>query len=191
MIEVGCASCEAAPGLKRCGVERLWGEFVQQEHKRPWRLALRTRMDVLTTTPNLHLCVRDRRRLAARASLRARTRCGEVLLPSPLLRSGSRRCTPECVHRLCVLSHHYLKMAAIRFILFIALLLGVALLAAPHQVTAEAPINQCYTNMSKCLGHRLRCRDCVTYCVQAARQLKGFVGTLADFYATRCGRFAR
>jgi len=183
---MGCAFCEAAPGLKRRGVGRLWGEVVQPEHKRPWRLALRTKMEVLTTTPNLHLCARDRRRLAARAFLRARTRCGEVLLPSPLPSSGSRRCTPGCVHRLCVLSHHYLKMAALRFTLLIALLLGVALLAAPHQVTAEAPTKQCYTNMTKCMGQRLRCRECIIDCVQVAREIKGRRGRLAVFYATRC-----
>jgi len=143
-------------------------------------------MDVLTSIPNLHLCARDRRRLAARASLRARTRCGEVLLPSPLLRSGSRRGTPGCVHRLCVLSHHYVKMAALRFTLFIALLLGVALLAAPHQVTAEAPLMQCHTNMMKCLHQRLRCRECIIYCVQVTREIKGRRRRIAGLHAARC-----
>ena len=145
-------------------------------------------MEVLTTTPNLHLCARDRRRLAARAFLRARTRCGEVLLPSPLPSSGSRRCTPGCVHRLCVLSHHYLKMAALRFTLFIALLLGVALLAAPHQVTAEAPTKQCYTSMKMCFHSGQRCDECVSYCMQVVHQLKGFVATRAHYYALRCGQ---
>jgi len=79
-------------------------------------------------------------------------------------------------------------MAALRFTLFIALLLGVALLAAPHQVTAEATTKQCYSSVTMCFGNGLRCRECVTYCMQVAYQLKGYAAARANYYALRCGQ---
>jgi len=191
MIDVGCASYEAASGPKRCGVGRLWGEVVQPEHKRPSCLALRTKMDVLTSTPNLHSCARDRSRLANRPSLLARTCCSAVLFPSPLPSSGSHRCTPGCVHRLYILSHHYLKMAALRFTVLFVLLLGVALLTAPHQVTAAAPTGLCYTNMTMCLDRYLRCRECFVKCMEVFHQLKGFRGRAAFLFAARCEKYVR
>jgi len=65
---------------------------------------------------------------------------------------------------VCIFPQHHLKMATLRFTLFIALLLGAALLVAPHHVNATIDPWLCRGALRRCGSQGVGCRECVLQC---------------------------
>jgi len=79
-------------------------------------------------------------------------------------------------------------MAALRFTLLVATLLGLALLATPREAVAgllpaEAAYSQCLKDYRTCLYRQQRCAECVASCGEAHRvsRMTLTAGTALDF----------
>jgi len=112
----------------------------------------------------------------------------EILFPSPPLKSGARPWTPG----VCIFPQHHLKMATLRFPLFIALLLGAALLVAPHHVIATIDPWLCRGALRRCGLEDGACRECVLQCRILERETTvPWLGSVAATWAYECSKDVR
>jgi len=89
---------------------------------------------------------------------------------------------------VCILPHHHFKMATLRFTLFIALLLGVALLVAPHHVIAKLDPWVCRGALRRCGSELVGCRECFIQCDALAREptTVSWMSSVAGLWSRQC-----
>jgi len=84
-------------------------------------------------------------------------------------------------------SHRHVAMAALRFSLLVAVLLGLVLLTAPDQASAEATVLYlCMKDKQLCAHRRLRCSECSDHCTKASKTDDPWVADKTTFWARWC-----
>jgi len=85
------------------------------------------------------------------------------------------------------LPHRHVAMAALRFSLLVAVLLGLVLLTAPDQASAEATfLYRCVKDRKMCARHRLRCSECLDHRVKASDTDSPWLVSKTTAYAWMC-----
>ena len=80
-------------------------------------------------------------------------------------------------------------MAALRFSLLVAILLGLALLTAPDQASAIDLVGLCSAEMRLCSNRRLRCYECWVHCSNLAKDSSAGLSARSTTWAKECGKF--
>ena len=83
-------------------------------------------------------------------------------------------------------------MAALRFSLLVAVLLGLVLLTAPDQASADtATFELCVADRISCSRRGLRCAECSDHCTKASKTSRPGLAAWAKTWASICTYFGR
>ena len=82
-------------------------------------------------------------------------------------------------------------MAALRFSLLVAVLLGLVLLTAPDQASANTAFALCDSDRISCSRRGLRCAECSDHCTKASKTSQPGRAVRAKTWAWICTHYGR
>ena len=90
-----------------------------------------------------------------------------------------------------ILPYGRVAMAALRCRLLVAVLLGLALLTAPDQASADEVRTICLRALISCSKRRLQCYECWFNCTVLSKKSPPGLSALSHRWASQCGRHKR
>jgi len=90
-----------------------------------------------------------------------------------------------------ILPYGRVAMAALRFRLLVAVLLVLAHMTAPDQVSADEARSICFRSRILCSKRGLQCYECWFNCTVLAKKSPPGLSALSYSWAWQCGRFKR